>query len=94
MLLSPLGRGKYELTVEHLPPQRAQDWFCLSLTGTVLGDGASAGLGGDGASEEASKAIAPIFWMHLSQEYFLVCEQSYNPLLNEFTLKCPGPRCF
>lgn len=79
-------RSKVKLSVEPAFLPEVDAWFLLNQAGAIACDTADegAGIGGD---LQGSFAPAPSFWMHLSQEYFLVAEKANDILLNDFMVK-------
>jgi hypothetical protein len=72
-----------KLSVETQPPTSVEAWFLFNSSGELrVGD----------PDSSDTPPNHPAFWMHISQEYFLVTELSNNLLLNRFEMICPGPQ--
>lgn len=77
----PVPRSKVKLSVESAFIPEVDAWFPLTEGGLLVADA-------DGGAGGLPGSPAPSFWMHLSQEYYLVAEKSPDILLNDFTVKC------
>jgi len=70
-----------KLSVETQPPTSVEAWFLFNSSGELrVGD----------PDSSDTPPNHPAFWMHISQEYFLVTELSNNLLLNRFEMICPA----
>jgi hypothetical protein len=69
--------------VETEPPTSVEAWFLYNSNGELrVGD----------PDSPDTQPTYPAFWMHISQEWFMVTELSNNLLLNRFDMACPGPQ--
>ena len=71
-----------KLSVETVAPARAEAWF-MDRAAMEAGEAP----GDDGGSVEGAP-MRPMFWMHLSQEYFLAVETKYDYVLQISQLHC------